>query len=169
MTAVIPIRYDWKPGSRISADAQAAGKQLEQIAKRDGDVAPTAVVEENRPASAPLHNEFEWNDTAAATAYREDQARKIIRSIVVVHVRSDTEEELPPVRALVKVAEEPLDLYEAPRHYTPIAQVMNDSDLRSRYVRQAFKSLVEWRDRYQDIEEFARIFQEVDTLRQQYQ
>lgn len=172
MTAipVTPIRYEWKPGSRIRVDAQIAGKELERIAVRDGDVVPLTIVQESREPQAPLHEHFEWDDTVAAESYREDEARKLIRSLVVVHVRNDTEDELPPVRALVRVTDAPLDLYEMtePKHYTSIAKVMSNDDLRDRYVRQAFSTLSSWRDRYRDIEDFARIFTEIDALKEQY-
>ena len=62
---------------------------LENLEKTVG-ITPKNLVEANRDESAPLHNEFEWNDTKAAEKYRETQAGYIIRNICVVRKRRET-------------------------------------------------------------------------------
>lgn len=57
--------YEWKEAAQIKADAQKAGEMLEILEKTVG-ITPKNLVEANRDESAPLHNEFEWNDTKAA-------------------------------------------------------------------------------------------------------
>lgn len=61
--------------------------RLEEIKNRRGGVLEAGhVVEDARPAESLLHRYFEWDDGAAAEAYRIDQARRLIRSVrVVVH------------------------------------------------------------------------------------
>lgn len=172
---VTPIKYEWQPGFPTKLDPEIAGRELDRIAKRDQEVVPIVLIEESRPVDAPLHSQFEWDDTEAATLYREDQAKRIIRAIRVVYVRNDTEEPLPSVRAYVSVVDDPkFDMYEpvtpninTPRHYRPIAKVMSDHDLRDQYVGAAFNALVSWRERYRDIEQFATIFERIDALRQE--
>lgn len=75
--------YEWKEAAQIKADAQKAGEMLEILEKTVG-ITPKNLVEANRDESAPLHNEFEWNDTKAAEKYRETQAGYIIRNICIV-------------------------------------------------------------------------------------
>lgn len=65
--------YEWKEAAQIKADAQKAGEMLENLEKTVG-LTPKNLVEASRDESAPLHNEFEWNDTKAAEKYRETQA-----------------------------------------------------------------------------------------------
>lgn len=169
---VTPIKYAWKNGFPCPIDPNIAGRELERLAARDQEVVPITLVEESRPQDAPLHPYFEWDDGEAATLYREGQAKQLIRSIEVTYVRNDTEEPLPPVRAYVSVIDDPgFEMYAqntAPshqRHYRPMIRVMSDEDLREQYKRQAFESLVVWRQRYRDIEDFTRIFVEIDAFR----
>ena len=172
-TGVTPIEYKWRDGFVTKTDPLVAGRELERIAKRDQEVVPLTLVEESRPIDAPLHESFEWDDSEAAELYREDQAKRLIGALKVVFVRNDTEEPLPPVRAYVSVVDEPgLEMYEPTlpkmRHYRPIVKVMSAEDLRDQYRRQAFDTLCSWRERYADIEDFARIFQEIDALKAKY-
>lgn len=73
---------------------------LLQIHKRDAGLTPGAVVKAARPASSPLHTHFEWDDAVAGEKFRLDQARQLIRC-VVIEVGSD--EEPRSVRAWVNV------------------------------------------------------------------
>lgn len=59
---------------------------VERIAKDDVDglVQPAAVVEAARDPESPLHDYFEWDDTAAAERYRLVQARHLLARIRVV-------------------------------------------------------------------------------------
>lgn len=75
--------YQWKPGSRYSVSAQAAGEQCKALAD-EGNLSAKSLVDANRPENAPLHAVFEWRDSVAAECYREDQARHVMRSIVTI-------------------------------------------------------------------------------------
>ncbi len=46
-----------------------------------GRLRPSAVVEAARPSDSPLHDLFEWDDRVAASAFRLEQARGIIRTV----------------------------------------------------------------------------------------
>lgn len=70
--------YEWKEAAQIKADAQKAGEMLENLEKTVG-ITPKNLVEANRDESAPLHNEFEWNDTKAAEKYRNSKRYKSYR------------------------------------------------------------------------------------------
>lgn len=61
-----------------------AQKALEAIYDRDGALSPAAVVEAAEPKGSPLHGYFTWDDAAAGTAHRLDQARQLIRVAVKV-------------------------------------------------------------------------------------
>lgn len=66
--------YEWKEAAQIKADAQKAGEMLENLEKTVG-ITPKNLVEANRDESAPLHNEFEWNDTKAAEKIPRNTSR----------------------------------------------------------------------------------------------
>lgn len=170
---VTPVKYEWRAGFPINIDPMVAGRELDRIAKRDQEVVPMTLVEENRTPGTPLYDYFEQDDTTAAAKHRESQARQLIGALKVTFVRNDTEEPLPPIRAYVNVVDDPeLDMYApakpAQRHYRPVVKVMSVEDLRDQYRRQAFDALCSWRDRYRDIEDFARVFVEIDAIRAQY-
>jgi hypothetical protein len=58
---------------------------LHKIAARaDGLLTPEAVVETAKDKHSPLHSHFEWDDGHAASLYRLEQARRIIRLAVEV-------------------------------------------------------------------------------------
>ncbi len=61
------------------AEQQTKIDELRRILKRDGGVQASVVVKEARPKRAPLHDEFEWDDSLAGQQYRLGQARRLIR------------------------------------------------------------------------------------------
>lgn len=64
--------------------------ELETIESRDGTLHPENVVEyAKKHKRSVLHKQFEWDDNAAAAAYRLEQARSIIRVYVKVIERPD--------------------------------------------------------------------------------
>ena len=73
--------YQWKSGSRLNADAEKVGIEIEQI---KGPKTPGAVVEKARSKKTELHKCFEWDDSAAAIQYRLEQARYVLRTISIV-------------------------------------------------------------------------------------
>ena len=58
----------------------AIREALEKLAS-DGLLRPADVVEAARDINSPLHHHFCWDDHEAAQAWRESQARTLIRSI----------------------------------------------------------------------------------------
>lgn len=57
---------------------------FEEIREEAGGVLrPGLVVELAASTNHPLHEYFEWSDTEAAQKYREDQARRLIRSVKI--------------------------------------------------------------------------------------
>lgn len=46
-----------------------------------GRLTPDAVVADAKSPESPLHDQFEWDDSAAANQYRLDQARSLIRTM----------------------------------------------------------------------------------------
>jgi hypothetical protein len=58
--------------------------KLKEIEARDGNLTPDAVLAEAADKLSPLHEHFEWDNKKAATQYRLDQARALIRSVRLV-------------------------------------------------------------------------------------
>jgi hypothetical protein len=51
-----------------------------------GIITADAVLEDAKNEESPLHKYFEWDDSKAATMFRKDQARELIRSVRLVLV-----------------------------------------------------------------------------------
>lgn len=168
--------YTWRPNSRIKVAADVAVMELRSIHARDGAVTPGAVVEAARPVDSRLHDEFEWSNDEAARLYREEQARHLMRSVVVSYKKADgTKTE--PVRAFVKIVpsldddtlEESIADAMEPHVYLPVRTVVDEEALRRRWKTQAMSALLSWRRQYRDISEFARIFEQIDAMASQEQ
>lgn len=118
--------YQWKDGSRITADAQAVGQEIAEIGK---EITARDVVNKARVKATALHECFEWDDTAAADEYRLTQAREVMRSLVFVQEPEDGEEEPRTYRFLENV-----DLGNAEtgrrRAYVPIKRWIKDDGLK---------------------------------------
>jgi hypothetical protein len=103
--------------NRKAITPDIAGTELERIYEKNGALRPADVVNEARPADAPLHPAFEWNNKVAGEKWRQEQARNLIRTVVVVtpdkngeeveekvyvNVRMDSENSYAPTRVVVK-------------------------------------------------------------------
>lgn len=100
---------------------------------------------------APLHNEFEWNDSVAAEAYRETQARHIINCIEIVR------EEKEPVRAFFSISR-------AEPEYRHIDAIMKEEDKRQALLNMALAELLSFKKKYAQLEELAAVFTAIDEV-----
>lgn len=156
--------YQWSEGTRVRIPAQVAGEELERLAA-EGEVTPARVVDVSRPKDAPLHSHFEWDNAAAAEAYRRDQARYLLRHIKVV-VKCD-EGELPTVvRAFVNVALEPAEGEEVTLGtvYMTTRAAMANEYTRRQVLADALARIRQWRVIYGEYEEFAEIVAAIDAV-----
>jgi hypothetical protein len=153
--------FTWKPGTQVPVSASVAGKELDRIrTSRGGYFKPEDVVDESRPANAPLHNVFEWNDTVAAEAYRVDQARYIIRGIVV---RPMNDPDAPPIRPIVSIVKE--DDNEKPQHYyTGMAYALSEPDLRKQVLANALRDAQIFKDKWSQLTELSGVIKEIDRV-----
>ena len=62
---------------------------------------PAAVLEDAREPTSPLHGYFEWDDGAAAEAYRLNQAGQVVRRVMVTVIPSP---DAQPIRVRAYVA-----------------------------------------------------------------
>lgn len=151
--------YQLKPGARLKAGATPAfvGATLEMLREaNDGNLTPEIVIAAAKKKQHPLHPQFVWDDTKAAKAWRLNEARYLIRSIVVQIIGRETEE---PVRAFVKIGTE-----KTPK-YTAMHVAMSDTEMRKIVLTRAHKELIDWTKRYSNMIEFAEIIQVIKNLK----
>lgn len=185
---LIPIRFEWKEDRKAAPplDPNVVGKTLLAVATadRDHEITPFGVVEASKAPEAPLHGFFEWNDKIAASLHREEEARRLIKRLVVVRVDPETEDELPPAPAFEPIREMGIEIEEPYDSYAPTTgQRAQRPRGRPRAVateapppppqhgeqlaRQALWSLVALRKRYQALPQFAEVFAAIDKIHQE--
>lgn len=145
--------YEWKPGSRFKVDANTAGAVCGQL-EAAGNLTAKSLLDASRPEDAPLHSEFEWDDSVAAEKFREDQARSIIRHLVVrLDEKPDT-----PVRGFFQIRQ-------AEQSYTNVNVILAQRDLRSELIQQALEEMAAFQRKYGTLTELAMIFEATAKVR----
>ena len=157
--STVVYRWNPRPGFDWKGKAQEIGEHLEGLATQTGSITPERVVDDARNPQSPLHPNFEWDDTAAAESWREHTARNLIGSLVVVKVNET--QVTGTVRAFVSVRDG-----DEKGIYAPIVRVMGDAEMRKQVLERARQELHQWRNRYADLSEFAKVFSAVDELLQ---
>ena len=76
----ISFKYTWCDGSHHKVDPNVAAQVATEL-EEAGMLTAKNLVDVSRPEDAPLHDEFEWDDSVAAEKYREGQARNVIHSL----------------------------------------------------------------------------------------
>ena len=149
--------YQFKNGSRHRVSAQIAGQVCAELAQ-DGKLTACNLVEISRPQNAPLHDEFEWNDSEAAERWREQQARVLIASIVYVDEQSNGANE--PVRAY-------FNLRFSDPEYESIETIIRSRDKYAALMERALHELRAFREKYRILESLAPVFDAIDGFTKQ--
>lgn len=140
--------YEWKAGSRVKADAQIAGEMC-QMLESEGRLSAKNLLDLNRPEEAPLHGEFEWNDTIAAESWREQQARHIINSLVICPENSE------PVRSFFKIEN-------AGNTYQSIHTILHSQDSAEMLLASALKELRAVQRKYSTLQQLAKVWDAIE-------
>ena len=151
--------YKWRAGARAPLPAAVVGAELERIRQKHGDAFTTGdVVNAARPFKSPLHAAFEWDDSAAAEAYRREQAGYLIRYVVRVNPDSADDE---GVRAFVSCIEEGEDR----PSYTTSERAMRDPSLRDQVLSNAFREMQAFEKKYRKLTELAEVIDAMTRVR----
>lgn len=114
------IGYSWKTGSRIKADPEKVGKELESIL----EVTPEKVLAKAKNKNSAMHQCFTWEDTEAAHKWRLEEARHIVKALVILEPVDNGPQAVIQVRAF-----EHITLDDRPV-YMPIDKVLENDDWR---------------------------------------
>ena len=147
------MSYQFRKGFAHKVSADVAGAVCEDLAK-SGSLTPKKLVEVSRPKNAPLHSEFEWNNTRAADLWRQQQARMIINSLVVVAPETQT------------VVRKFYNIQSSERSYETLETIMSDVNKRELLLKSALQELDSFKRKYADLEELAGVFNAIDDLNQ---
>ncbi len=125
--------------------------ELRAIYERNGVLTAPIVVEESRPADAPLHHRFEWDNDVAGDAYRLVQAAQLIREVRVKY-GIDSKGRDKTVRAFMSVHRDPAD-----STYMPTEEAFADDFTRTLLLRECEREWRVFKAKYGSLQEFAAI------------
>lgn len=150
----------WSHGSRWDLDAHMVHGVFEKIRKsHDGHLKPEDIVSEATSKRSKLHKAFNWDDADAANEFRKDQARSMIRSLVVYRREAPKE----PMR-LYEVTREPTKDDPVRQVYATIEDICADPEKRAELFQTVLNDLVRCRRKYAQLREFASVFRAIDEL-----
>ncbi len=143
--------YKWRPGYQHKVSAQTAGEVCRAL-EEEGRLNAASLVEESRPEDAPLHAEFEWDDSVAAEEYRKHQARNVIGSIIEV-----ISPEVAPTRAFFNIVRREAN-------YESVHVIIGDEDKRKALLDKALAELNSFRTKYSTLLELSKVFDAIDQI-----
>jgi hypothetical protein len=151
------VLRDVSDGPAKGVKRAVVAKMLRSIASaNDGMITPQSVVEAARPASSPIHECFQWDNTKAAHEYRLFQARQLIRvTVEVIPSMGDK----TPMRVYVSIGDD-----RGEGGYRRIVDVMNTPELRDKLLSEAKRDMQVFRTKYAKLVELSKVFGEMDKV-----
>ena len=144
---------------KISDKRQRQLEELEVIRGETGGlVPPQAIVDFARDSNTALHDEFTWDDAKAAELRRLDEARRLIRVMVVVQNIGDKDRK---IRAFVSIME---DRRVAGGGYRFTPEVMRDEERRAMMLQTALRELRAFKARFAELQELAAVFEAIEEI-----
>lgn len=156
------VIYEFKKGSRINLNAEKTYEELQIIKSNNIEnmLEPPEVVEyaRNNPQSE-LHKGFEWNDSKAAEQYRLQQARQIIYNIRIIQVEDDVNVDVAKTVEYI-----PYTHLDTISGYKSTIEVYKNEEDYEQLKQQAYRDLLYWSKKYNNIVEFKQIFEDIENL-----
>jgi hypothetical protein len=118
--------------------------------KRRGVIQPQAVVKAARNPKSPLHQLFTWDNSKAAEQWRLEEARRLLRTYVIVENNDAAE----PLRCFVSLSTD----RKSGGGYRHIADVLNEKELYQRLLADSIEDLRAFQARYEKLKELRPVF-----------
>lgn len=127
---------------------------------RGGALSPEDVVRAAKPASSPIHDQFEWDDSEAARRYRLQQAGELLR--VSVEVIEAGGRDTFMVRAFTSLS---TDRDKGGTSYRATVSVLTDKEMRAQMLVDALAELRAFERKYATLKELASVFAAIRKAR----
>ena len=153
-------KISWKAGFQFPVASKVAADTILNLQQQLGKDTVTAkeLLDASRDENAPLHICFEWDDAIAAEHYRTDQARKIIKSVVVTTIKDDEPPRIVPV--FLNVADKP----KAQGQYAAYDIAFARGDWRDNVLHCALLELQAFQRKYSNLQELAAVFEAINAF-----
>ena len=149
--------YKYAVDRLYKVSAEDAGKELERIRIKYGTLKAEDVVEESKAKDSVLHSVFEWNNKEAADAWRINQAKALIRNVVVVIEKKEIK---CKVRAFVSVAESPT----SGASYVPINDALSNDYAKKYLMVCAKRDMESFVSKYRTLDELGGIISQMELF-----
>ena len=123
------MKYNWKESANFKADVNKIKIELDNIGN---DFSPHEIVEKAKNSKTELYKCFEWDNKKCGDKFRLDQARQLVRSIVII-----PEKETIEIRAYESI------IYNEKKCYVPTEIIVKDEELYLQLVSGIIKSIKE--------------------------
>lgn len=140
----------WKVDGFYKADAS---KVLDELSELGDEYSLSDVVEKAKNENSEMHSIFEWDDSVAGEEYRNIQAGKMVRNLVIV--RNDETEEKTNVRYFVSTGKRDST-------YTPTRLVVRNQDAYEQLLERAYAELRAFKEKYSTLSELEEILALID-------
>lgn len=142
--------------SLFKNSAEVAGEVCKRLAESEEGLTPKTLVEASRARTAPLHNEFEWNDDIAAEKYREEQAASIIRHLIIVRVDQEEPKHYKD-RSFVFTGSQKTG-------YVPLNKALTNEVWRSKLLEAAKRDMQIFIAKYRRLKELSKIIDDMNQI-----
>jgi len=143
---------------------EKAFRELEQIkSSHRGELHAADVVAAAKPKRHLLHSVFQWDDPLAANEYRNEQARRLIRSIRVVY-KDAPGVETHAYNVTTVLPDISTDGSVKKRAYRSTADLLADPEARSELLNRALQDLLAFQRRFRGLQELAPVFRGIEQM-----
>ena len=139
---------EWRQGSRFRADPQKCADEILEICDDIGSATPKDILEKARDETTELHKCFTWDDSVAAERYRLEEARLVVRHLVI------KEEVIPTDRPQIRL----LQKTDSESGYKPIEMILHKEDEYKGLLKRAYEELRTFKRKYAMLKELQEIF-----------
>ena len=148
---MITAKWSTGVGGFVKADANKCAQEIVSIGE---SAEAQQVVDFARDENTELHKCFEWDDKVAGEAYRRDQARWVLRHLVI------KEQEPPKYKPEIRFFFKP----NKTEGYKQTQLIVRNEDEYASLLAQALKELGWFRAKYGRLVELEELFTMIDEL-----
>ena len=153
------MKYRYNGPAAIKVKAHIVADEITNlIESNNGAIIPETVVRAARPKQSRLHGCFEWDDKKAAKLYRVEQAKYILRAVIVEYETGDEDCPTVEIRAFPNIESD------GGNYYTTMARVAQDEEMSEQLESQIYRDLCFMRKKHKNIKRFSSIWEAIDSV-----
>lgn len=147
----------WRPGfpHPVGMSPVEAAAELSRIKSVRGQLTPANIVAESSDPTAKFYNWFEWDDSLAAVEHRKNQARQLVRCLVIHREENDHVVKAPRYVSVVT---------DSSTEYLESERAVANTNLRRQVIDKALKDLRSWQERYRGLVELGELHEAIENL-----